>query len=689
MASSVDITVNNGIATVEIDVTRGLAGAAADLSSPDPIGDITPNSGAFTTLSATGTATLPHIHGSLAGNLYIHVRNTTGGVLSRGTPIYIVGNVGDTDRVTVAAADNTNAAKMPAVGLLEESLNNNGDGNAIIVGELPAANTNSYSINQELYVGVGAITGTKPTTGEVQSVGAVARVNTNTGVIVVNMQGRRTRDGAFATAAQGALADSAVQPGDLATVATTGAYADLSGKPTLGNSAALNVGTTAGTVAAGDDARLSDARTPLSHTHGNISNDGKIGSTENLPIITTTSGVLTTGSFGTTANTFTQGNDSRLSDERVPTSAGLTTKFGTAKTTPVDADKVAILDSAASDAPKHSTLTAIWTWIQSKFAGASSKTTPIDADSFNIVDSADSNAAKRVTGTNLKAYLKTYLDTLYVALTGNQTVAGNKTFSGQTELTGQAATNSTSAMTRGLVESAKKLRTNEKIYGCYSVTASGGGSSAGANTYGLGFAQLIAGTATSSYAFGYYALEPTNNGFGSGVGTNFGANWEVSGSFRHSASDNHEGIFRLGIAVLTNSTNLANANAFSSIGVGFEFGRVSTNINQARIIYHDGSTYKTSAWVTVYTGDPVQREFAYRLHNNGSGTVTLYMTNAGSNNIGSPSMVNINSLVSITDGPTGTSATSSGIYWSAVNSSATYTVSLGRLSPSPILMTFN
>lgn len=254
----------------------------------------------------------------------------------------------------------------------------------------------------------------------------------------------------YATAAQGSLADSAVQPVDLATVATTGAYADLSGTPTLGNSAALNVGTTAGTVAAGDDARLSDARTPLSHTHGNISNDGKIGSTENLPIITTTSGVLTTGSFGTTANTFTQGNDSRLSDERVPTAAGLTTKFGTAKATPVDADKVAILDSAASDAPKHSTLTAIWTWIQSKFAGASSKTTPIDADSFNIVDSADSNAAKRVTGTNLKAYLKTYLDTLYVALTGNQTVAGNKTFSGQTELTGQAATNATSAMTRAL-----------------------------------------------------------------------------------------------------------------------------------------------------------------------------------------------------------------------------------------------
>lgn len=134
-------------------------------------------------------------------------------------------------------------------------------------------------------------------------------------------------------------------------------------------------------------------------------------------------------------------SDSRFTDERVPTAAGLTSKFGTNKATPVDADKVAILDSAASDAPKHSTLTSIWTWIQSKFAAASSKTTPIDADSFNIVDSADSNAAKRVTGTNLKAYLKTYLDTLYVALTGNQTVAGNKTFSGASTFSGAVALN--------------------------------------------------------------------------------------------------------------------------------------------------------------------------------------------------------------------------------------------------------
>ncbi len=65
--------------------------------------------------------------------------------------------------------------------------------------------------------------------------------------------------------------------------------------------------------------------TPTSHSHGNITNAGAIGSTANLPIITTTSGVLTTGSFGTTAATFCQGNDSRLSDTRTPTDGSVTT----------------------------------------------------------------------------------------------------------------------------------------------------------------------------------------------------------------------------------------------------------------------------------------------------------------------------------------------------------------------------
>ena len=82
----------------------------------------------------------------------------------------------------------------------------------------------------------------------------------------------------------------------------------------------VNFGTAAGTACVGNDSRLSDARTPTSHAHGSITNTGYLGVTANLPLITGTSGIIQAGSFGTGANTFCAGNDGRLSDARTPTS---------------------------------------------------------------------------------------------------------------------------------------------------------------------------------------------------------------------------------------------------------------------------------------------------------------------------------------------------------------------------------
>ena len=65
-------------------------------------------------------------------------------------------------------------------------------------------------------------------------------------------------------------------------------------------------------LAAAGEVNVSVTLDPTDHTHGNISNTGAIGTTANLPLITTTSGVVTTGTFGTTANSFCQGNDTRL-----------------------------------------------------------------------------------------------------------------------------------------------------------------------------------------------------------------------------------------------------------------------------------------------------------------------------------------------------------------------------------------
>jgi hypothetical protein len=83
-------------------------------------------------------------------------------------------------------------------------------------------------------------------------------------------------------------------------------------------------GTGATDFCVGNDSRLSDARTPASHAHGNITNGGLVGSTANLPLITGTAGIVEAGAFGTGATNFCAGNDARLSDTRTPTDASVT-----------------------------------------------------------------------------------------------------------------------------------------------------------------------------------------------------------------------------------------------------------------------------------------------------------------------------------------------------------------------------
>jgi hypothetical protein len=230
----------------------------------------TADSPSFTGLTITGTepVVIPHIHGSIAGNFYVHVRNTSGGPLAAGTAVYATGSVGGTDRITVAACDPTDPLKMPAIGVLEATLANNGDGDAAVLGELRPFNTNSYQLGDQLYVGAGgALVATIPASGEVQQVGSVVRVNVNTGTILVNTGAAMAR------------------------VGFTGAYGDLSGRPTL------PTGTNTG------DQTLSNTSDANSHTVALSASGGSVQLVEGANITLTTSGtssasVLTIASTG-------------------------------------------------------------------------------------------------------------------------------------------------------------------------------------------------------------------------------------------------------------------------------------------------------------------------------------------------------------------------------------------------------
>ena len=65
---------------------------------------------------------------------------------------------------------------------------------------------------------------------------------------------------------------------------------------------------------------------------GNITYDGKIGSTSGKPVITTTSGTVTTGSFGSTAGTFAEGNHTHSGYISTSSTTGLVKNDGSIMT---------------------------------------------------------------------------------------------------------------------------------------------------------------------------------------------------------------------------------------------------------------------------------------------------------------------------------------------------------------------
>ena len=78
-----------------------------------------------------------------------------------------------------------------------------------------------------------------------------------------------------------------------------------------------------------------------------------------------------------------------------------------------DAQKTVIGNTSGTNSGNETTTTE-----GALISGATAKTTPVDADMVGLMDSAASNVLKKLSWLNIKATLKTYFDTLY-ALTGH------------------------------------------------------------------------------------------------------------------------------------------------------------------------------------------------------------------------------------------------------------------------------
>jgi hypothetical protein len=128
----------------------------------------------------------------------VPVKNLQGSPLTKGDPVYISGSVGASGKLEVQLADASNAAKMPAVGLLKQDLGVDEEGFAVVTGKLRNLPTSPIDgqtplANDVIYVKANGTTGaaltlTKPTGSNlIQNMGKVGRVSTsNDGTFVVS-----------------------------------------------------------------------------------------------------------------------------------------------------------------------------------------------------------------------------------------------------------------------------------------------------------------------------------------------------------------------------------------------------------------------------------------------------------------------------------------------------------------------
>jgi len=132
----------------------------------------------------------------VAKRIDVTVKNVSGGSLAKGVVVHAAptatppsGNV-----IEVVPADANVVASMPAIGVLNETIADEAEGEAVMFGAVSGIDTSSFSIGDELYVSetAGEFTATKPTafSSQVQKIAVVIKSHASNGLIKVFGAGR-------------------------------------------------------------------------------------------------------------------------------------------------------------------------------------------------------------------------------------------------------------------------------------------------------------------------------------------------------------------------------------------------------------------------------------------------------------------------------------------------------------------
>jgi len=120
------------------------------------------------------------------------VKNVSGGELTKGTPVHAVVDGAEGNLAYVIAARADTASAMPATFVLNETLADEAEGEAIITGLLSGVDTDAFTPGDVVYVGeTGGYTNVKPTgTNLIQNLGIVLKSHPSNGSGIVYGAGR-------------------------------------------------------------------------------------------------------------------------------------------------------------------------------------------------------------------------------------------------------------------------------------------------------------------------------------------------------------------------------------------------------------------------------------------------------------------------------------------------------------------
>ena len=177
--------VDNTIATTgsnsfvgDQDITGALTASSAQIANLNyPITDGA--DGQVLTTDGAGNLTFETVE-----DVYVTVKNVSGGELQKGTPVHATSSQSSGNATPVIAASASDASTMPATFVLNETLADEAEGQALLSGYLQGVDTSLFETGEVVYVGEnGGFTNVKPTgsTNLIQNLGIVTKIHASNG----------------------------------------------------------------------------------------------------------------------------------------------------------------------------------------------------------------------------------------------------------------------------------------------------------------------------------------------------------------------------------------------------------------------------------------------------------------------------------------------------------------------------